>query len=102
MLDFEEKENTIFCRFSGDLTADACTILETELDGRINTFFDEHDQPQIVFDMANVHYISSAFLRLCLLYAKKAKSPNFSVKHCSEDLLKVYTIAGFNDIMNVS
>lgn len=102
MLTFEEKENTILCCFSNELTTEVCSVIETELDGQIGAFLDEHDHPQIVFDMTEVRYISSAFLRLCLVYAKKVKSPSFSVTHCSDDLLKIFQIAGFSDIMNVS
>lgn len=98
---FEEQENTLHCFFSGDLNTDVCASIDLELRSKIHEFMEKRDQGQIVFDLSGVPYISSAFLRLCLIYCKAAGSRNFRIEHVSPDVFQVFTIAGFVEMMNI-
>lgn len=98
---FEEQENTLCCFFPGDLNTDVCTSVDLELNPRIHEFLEKRDRGQIVFDLSDVSYISSAFLRLCLIYCKAAGNRNFKIEHVSPDVFQVFRIAGFVEMMNI-
>ena len=101
MMDFEESGNTLRCSFSGDLGADVCALLETELKDRIAGFLQGREEYEIVFDLTGTRYMASAFLRLCLFHCKLAGNKNFRIENPSDDLKKVFTIAGFTEMMNI-
>lgn len=101
MSTFEEHENTLRCLFSGKLDTEICIPLESELAERINAFVADHDQTRLIFDLAAVDYISSAFLRLCLMYCKLVGTKNFLIDHASPGVLQVFKMAGFAEMMQV-
>lgn len=100
-MNFSEENNTLICRFSGDLNGAVCDDIATELNDHVKTFLEDRDVAQIVFDLVDVHYISSAFLRLCLVYCKMVGPKNFQVQNSSPDVRSVFQIAGLTEIMNV-
>ena len=98
---FEETDNMLTCIFSGDQNSETSTIAEPELIDRVNAFMQDRDRGEIAFDLAEVAYVSSAFLRLCLWCCKRVGNRNFSIRGVSPELLKVFQIAGFVEMMNV-
>jgi anti-anti-sigma factor len=55
----------------------------------------------VVFDLAEVDYVSSAFLRLCLQVGKQKGPGQLSLVHVKPQVLKVLKIAGFDKILAV-
>ena len=57
---------------------------------------------KLVFDLKELEYISSAGLRV-LLSAQKTmnKQGNMVVKNSSEDLMEIFEVTGFVDILNL-
>ncbi len=100
-MNFEEQGNMLRCRFSGDLSSDVCSLIEKDLNLNVSKFLENRDVYEIVFDLADVRYISSAFLRLCLYSCKLAGNKNFRIEKSSADLQKVFQIAGFTEMMNI-
>ena len=74
------------------------TITAPELDKRIN----ELDVKEIVLDLVNLEYISSAGLRV-LLKAQKAMNVqgNMKVTHVNDSIMEVFEITGFLDILTI-
>jgi len=55
----------------------------------------------VVFDLAEVDYVSSAFLRLCLEVGRQEGPGRLSLVHVKSQVLNVFRIAGFDKILSV-
>ncbi|MCR5142757.1 MAG: STAS domain-containing protein [Ruminococcus sp.] len=58
---------------------------------------------KLVFDFSKVEYISSAGLRV-LLTAQKTmnKQGEMSVSNCGEDIMEIFEVTGFTDILTIN
>jgi anti-anti-sigma factor len=63
---------------------------------------DGKSEDKIVFDLRDVDYISSSFIRICVNVAKEAGPGQFSVAHCQPFIKKTFKISGLDDILNVT
>jgi len=101
---FVEIDNTLNCLFSDRLDGYICSEIERELSHRVADFKKgrKGKDIQIVFDLAEAVFISSAFLRICLIYCKMFGEQRFSVANVSDDIYKVFHISGFVEIMHVT
>ena len=91
---YELGEGALRCAFNGRLDTAASLTIEGDLLARVA----EAGGP-VVFDMAGVDYVCSAFLRLCVVMAKRPAA--FSMVHVEPAVKKVFKIAGFDGIMNI-
>ncbi len=90
-------EETILClSLEGRLDTNTAPALETELKNSINNV------TELIFDLAELAYISSAGLRV-LLTAQKImnKQGNMIVKNASPEIMEVFEITGFTDILTL-
>ncbi len=57
---------------------------------------------EIVLDFSNVEYVSSAGLRVLLIGQKTSKAKNISmcVRNVSEEIMEVFDMTGFTDILS--
>ncbi|MDR3234843.1 MAG: STAS domain-containing protein [Planctomycetaceae bacterium] len=99
---FTETGNTLQCTFSGRLDGEVCAELERPLRQRINGFLQKSQEARLVFDLAGVEYVSSAFLRLCLIHCKLTGKTGFTIVRPSDNVYKVFRISGFTEIMQVT
>lgn len=99
---FSEIDNTLHCSFSERLDGNVCSGLERELLHRATEFKNSREAAQIVFDLHGVPFISSVFLRLCLIHLKSFGKERFAVTSVSEEIYKVFYVSGFTEIMNVT
>ena len=88
------------------------SVLTVALDGKLDTATtpeltaaleeDEEKAGKIIFDMAKLKYISSAGLRV-LLSAQKTmnKQGSMVVKNVSEEIMEVFEVTGFSDILTI-
>lgn len=79
---------------SGRLDTTTAPQLETEFDAL------SPDTKELVFDLKELEYVSSAGLRL-ILKAQKAMNAKGSMKliNVSESVMEVFDITGFSDIL---
>lgn len=100
MIRFEREDGQfssfLKCYFSGRW--DAVNCLENEKEIEEQTL--NPDVTKIVFDLEQVEYISSAFLRICIKTAK-ARQDNFSIVNVKPEVMKVFKISNFDSIMNI-
>lgn len=80
----------------GRLDTTTAPSLERELKSGLNGI------SELVFDLSDLVYISSAGLRV-LLSAQKVmnKQGKMTVKNASEDVMDVFEVTGFVDILNI-
>jgi len=57
---------------------------------------------KIIFDLKDVDYIASSFIRICVSVAKQAGTGLFSIVHCQPFILKTFKLSGLDEILNVS
>ncbi len=98
---FEEDNDTLRCIFSGDLDSRFCSDIEVLLHERIAEFMQDRDVTYLVFDLTDVRYICSAFLRLCLTHCKAVGTGNFRIENPSTDVNQVFQMTGFTEIMSI-
>jgi anti-anti-sigma factor len=57
---------------------------------------------RIVFNLKEVDYVASSFIRICVSVAKQAGTGQFSIVHCQPFIKKTFKISGLDEILNVS
>ena len=57
---------------------------------------------KIVFDLKEVDYIASSFIRICVSHAKQAGHGRFSIAHCQPFVKKTFKISGLDEILNIT
>lgn len=81
----------------GRLDTNTSPTLETELKTALESV------SGVVFDLAELAYISSAGLRVLLMAQKamNAKSGSMVIRNCSADIMDIFDVTGFVDILNI-
>lgn len=89
---YEGKEARI--RFSGQLSSVACEVLDGEVEQALLR------KPEtVVFDLGEVSFVASIFLRLCLKTFKRVGREHFSIVNVSPALMRVFAIAGLDEMV---
>ncbi len=57
---------------------------------------------KIIFDLKDVEYISSSFIRICVDVAKQARQGQFSITNCQPFIKKTFKLSGLDTLLNVS
>ena len=87
-------------------------ILKVKLDGRLDTVtspqLEEKLKEELAgivslqFDFTGLEYISSAGLRVLLSASKRMKKQGkMEIYHANEEVMEVFTITGFGDILTI-
>ena len=94
-----------------DKTLDG-TKLEIALEGRLDTMTAPQLEEEVknniegikelIFDLKNLAYVSSAGLRV-LLSAQKTmnKQGSMTIKNAKEEVMEIFEVTGFIDILNI-
>jgi anti-anti-sigma factor len=59
-------------------------------------------EDKIVFDLREVDYIASSFIRICVSNAKQAGPGRFSITHCQPFIKKTFKISGLDEVLNIT
>ena len=96
MVEKNIENEKIILKVSGRLDTTTSPELETEIDNCIE------DAKELVFDMTNLEYVSSAGLRVILKAQKIMNSKgNMKLIGVNESVLEIFEITGFSDILNI-
>jgi len=96
MINYNLTEEKLVCIFSGKLDSAECLIWEPELTKKVT----EAGKP-VVFDLKDVDYIASSFLRICIHVPKIIGNENLSLINVSPHVKKVFKLAGFDKHLNI-
>ncbi|MBP0974514.1 MAG: STAS domain-containing protein [Oscillospiraceae bacterium] len=78
------------------------TKTSPELENALRTSLTE-DIQELVFDLAETVYISSAGLRIFLIAQKQMnRQGTMKVIHVNEDLMEIFEVTGFTDILTIA
>jgi anti-anti-sigma factor len=108
MLDFDfNPDNRILtCVFKGRLDTVLCSQLSQELEAKFTSLLEKENPDNmldfgLIFDLKEVSFISSSFIRLCVAGKKKVKDGSFSIINPDPFIKKTFKIAGLDDILNL-
>jgi len=109
MIKFEHfpGEKHLICRFSGRLDTLICISLSEEIQNKLQELKQGQSETNLLeekidFDMKDVTFISSSFIRICLIIFKNSQKGNFAIINCDPFLKKIFKIAGLDDLLRVS
>lgn len=104
MLDatFNDNEKTLTCKFIGRMDTVNSKEVEGQLEKRMVEIVAEKSELKIVFDLEEVDYIASSFIRICLATAKELKEGSFSVINTQPLIKKTFKVAGLDEPLKVS
>jgi anti-anti-sigma factor len=57
--------------------------------------------PPVIFDLADVSFVASAFLRICLQTTQLLGSGNLHLRHPDPNIRKVFKIAGLDGLIHL-
>jgi len=102
MIDFDYKktENFLKCTFKGRMGADNAQELSKQIQDKIQEISAEG--LKVNFDLKDVDYIASSFIRICVITAKHLAAGSFSISKTNPMIKKVFKIAGLDEMLNVS
>lgn len=94
-----ENENVVSLSFKGRLDAVSAPDAEKEVNSVL-----EAGSNQLLINLKELEYISSAGLRVLLVAAKGIRSSNGKIVLCSlsDNVKEVFEISGFSSIFNVA
>ncbi|MBR6872525.1 MAG: STAS domain-containing protein [Ruminococcus sp.] len=76
------------------------TVTAPELEKKIKESLD--GVTELIFDLSTLEYVSSAGLRVLLSAQKQMnKQGSMVVTGCSEDIMEIFEITGFSDILTI-
>lgn len=109
MVNFEHDatEHKLVCRFPARLDTPACQVIQEQIAEKINILKAAGDVSTtpvdtVVFDLQEVTYISSSFIRICMFTAQQLPKGGFSIIHCDPFVKKTFKIAGLDELLNIS
>jgi len=100
-LDYNAAANTYTRCFEGKLTSPLCAGLSPAVEAEVKAILADKPDAKLVFDLAQVEYVVSAFLRICLWSAKQLPKGNFAITNCRPEVKKIFSIARFDNLFDV-
>ena len=94
MVQSTQNDGSLVFRFSGRLDTMECSRIEGEVIQQAQTA-----GQSVVFDLAGVDFVASAFLRLCLMVQQKTASHQLTLINVSPPIKKVFKIAGLDKLV---
>jgi anti-anti-sigma factor len=103
---YQEIDHTMVFKFSGRLDTLSCSDLAEMIISKIAEYKGSGDSEvlfpgNVVFDLKEVNYIASAFIRICVSTAKSVEKGGFSIQNCAPILKKTFKIAGLDELLNI-
>lgn len=112
-IEHNEQENVLTCHFAAQMDLDASDNVWEGLKNRLDNLLSTQpaqaanaDKPaaplSVVFDLAGVEYINSAFLRICVTTCKQVGQGAMSIVNTSPQIMRIFMIANLTNVMKVS
>lgn len=97
LIEQEKKEEKLILKLSGRLETSTAPMLQEAVEKV------QKDVTELRLDMKKLEYISSAGLRVLLAATKKMKEKGggLVVYHVNEEVMEVFEITGFNEILSI-
>ena len=90
------KDHLLTCILSGKIDTLNCLVLENEINEKM-----KEDIASVVFDLQEVDYISSTFLRIVIKIVKLLGKENFVITNVQPSVMKVFMISNLSEIVKM-
>jgi anti-anti-sigma factor len=101
-IEFEKDAGSIKFIFEGRMDTLGSNSVSQEIEKVISEIGnDELAGLRISFDLLNVDFVSSAFMRICLKYAKKVSPGNLELLNTDLNIKKTFKIAGLDKVLKI-
>jgi len=97
MPSYQKLEGKTIVSFPYKLDTVTCMDFEDDLFEHIN-----EESGLLIFDLREVSYISSMFLRVCTKTLQKTSKERFLIINAGEPVMKVFKLTGLLSLLNVS
>jgi anti-sigma B factor antagonist len=95
-IDVKKENGTVFMTVCGRLDTTTAPALDKAIEEKVQ------DEKHLVMDVAGMEYISSAGLRVLLTAQKKMmKLGSMTVKNVREEIMDIFEMTGFADILTI-
>lgn len=93
----EKQEEKLILKLGGRLETSTAPELQKVVEQELEEIM------ELELDLEHLEYVSSAGLRVLLAASRKMKEKNGSmtVQHVNEDVMEVFVITGFNEILDI-
>jgi len=104
--DFIPETKNLRCFFKGRMDTVICAQIGPVLESKLASLPDEAEKDLssdliLVFDLKEVEFISSSFIRICVAFSKRVTSGHFCIENCNPFIKKTFKIAGLDAVLNV-
>lgn len=110
-MEYSTLANRLLCRFDVNIDQAASVAAGRVLEDRIAEFSQRKNPPdgnelplplKIVFDLSNVEFVDSAFLRVCQTMTQALQPDAFSVINVQPALKRLFRNAGLADVVKTA
>lgn len=100
---FDSNTQTLNLVFAGHIDTIACQAMDAPVNALITDQLAQYGGQEgvlkVAFDMNEVTFIASSFIRLCVYYAKRLPKNNFRLVNCNPFVKKTFMIAGLEALV---
>jgi len=100
---YDRDTNTLSIVFSGRMDSARCMPMAPVVESRVTEYAgSQADKPfKVVFDLQDVDFISSAFIRICMMVLAKVKTGNLAILNAGPFIKKTIKISGLENQLTV-
>jgi anti-anti-sigma factor len=103
---YDQDTNALTFIFAGHMDSARCMPITQAVENKVAELAArpaQADKPlKIIFDLKDVDFISSAFIRICMMVLAKVKTGNLVVQNASPFIKKTIKISGLENQLSVS
>ena len=104
ILHYDKAEEKLIFKFSGNLDSNNCPAIKDTIENELEKIFGTtkiSKDFKIVFDLEKSEYVSSVFLRIILMNAKKVNRGNFTVVNANPFVKQLLHTTGFDQLIKL-
>lgn len=102
---FKNPESKLVCALTGRMGTDVNELFSARLNKRIMECKNSLTDPaelKVCFDLKNVAFIASSFIRTCITTSRQVTDGNFNIINATPVIKKTFKIAGLDELLKVS
>lgn len=104
--EYDRQNQQLTCLFAGHLKSENCTELSESVEAKLAEFGGAGPKGKcdsafkIVFDLANVEYMSSSFIRVVLLTARRVEKGHLSITRANPFVREIIRTSGLDQLVS--
>ena len=110
---FEKDKQTLICKFSVRMDSENSPAAALMIDEKLEELLNKNEiqisaensnkfeNLKIIFNLQNVNFVSSAFMKICIIFTKKVHPESFSIINTHPFIKKTFKIAGLDNMMEI-